>query len=336
MSIHAPSFLSSERRTRADAMTVLAVVPEDTRSRLAAALAAVQGLRLLNFDRLEDALAAVPGEDPLRAWLLVLAVPAGRIAEPGVEAQLRHCDAMLCTVLLCTDAETRTDAGISLPTHPERLLSAGLQDLLQTRDLHEGLGPRLQLALARRKLARCAPEPSSTDGATGLPTRQQLVEHMHHLVALREREPAPMGIIVLRIEGLHAAVPGAADGASASLLRRKIAVRLRSVLRASDVVASLAGDAFGVLLSAIDRDEHVERVADKLLSATRRPFSVGGQAQAVSCAAGVRVYPRDGGDAGALLQAAALSARSTRAAARGGIGPWPQPASGAAPAANDE
>ena len=41
--------------------------------------------------------------------------------------------------------------------------------------------------------------------ATGLPHRQQLVEHLSQLLALREREPAPMAVLAFRIEGLATA-----------------------------------------------------------------------------------------------------------------------------------
>jgi GGDEF domain-containing protein len=90
----------------------------------------------------------------------------------------------------------------------------------------------------RKRLEQAARNAYATDLATGLPHQAQLLEHMTQLLALREREPAPMVLLVLRIEGL-ASGRGALGAEAANILRRKVAVRLRGGLRASDVVASI-------------------------------------------------------------------------------------------------
>ena len=141
---------------------------------------------------------------------------------------------------------------------------------------------------------------------------------MSHLLALREREPAPMALIVLRVEGLARA--GAALGAeAANVLRRKAAVRLRAGLRASDVVASIGTDAFAVLLAWIDSPQDGERVARKLAQSLAEPYSVAGRAQTLAVSAGLASYPEHGKDADALLRRALgqASAAATFGAAGG-------------------
>src|SRR5439155_25989561 len=123
-------------------------------------------------------------------------------------------------------------------------------------------------------------------------------------LALREREPAPMALLALRIEGLAAAQAGFGAEA-ANVLRRKIAVRLRSGLRASDVVAALDADRFAVLLAWIDDAADGERVAAKLAQSLQRPLSVAGQDVTVAVGVGVARYPADGRDADLLLRLAA-------------------------------
>ena len=49
----------------------------------------------------------------------------------------------------------------------------------------------------RKRLEVAARKAYATDLATGLPNHAQLMEHMTHLLALREREPAPMVLLVL-------------------------------------------------------------------------------------------------------------------------------------------
>jgi len=84
-----------------------------------------------------------------------------------------------------------------------------------------------------------------------------------------------MALIVLRLEGFRSA-EGLLGAEAANVLRRKAAVRLRAALRASDVVASLGGDLYAVLLAWIDDQADAEGVARKLLASLRQPFNVAG------------------------------------------------------------
>ncbi len=213
-------------------------------------------------------------------------------------------------------------AAADLPLAPA-LIERGVQDVLADASEAE-LARALSLAVRRKAIEQQARRACATDLATGLPDHVQLREHMSHLLALREREPAPMALLVLRIEGL---VPIAATlGAeTANVLRRKAAVRLRAGLRASDVVAALGADTLAVLLAWIDAPGDAEHVAAKLVDALGQPYQVAGQPLAVAVAVGAAAFPHDGADADELLrlalgQAAAAPARgrAARSAANDG------------------
>ncbi|MEF7613725.1 diguanylate cyclase [Aquincola sp. MAHUQ-54] len=213
-----------------------------------------------------------------------------------------------------------------------RLLQAGVQDVLAPGEA-ETLPRRLRLAIERKQLDRTARKAHATDLATGLPNHAQLLEHMTHLLALREREPAPMALVVLRIEGF--ATASARLGVeSANVLRRKVAVRLRAGLRASDVVASVGNDVFAVLLAWIDAPTDVPGVVHKLVQSLQQPFSVTGRDVAVAVSAGVGHYPEHGKDAGALMRRA--MGQATGAAPVGRAGFANRVERGPAAAANDE
>lgn len=188
-----------------------------------------------------------------------------------------------------------------MPADCLRLLQRGVRDILEPRDLQpQTLGRWLRLAIERKKLDDTARRAYGIDLATGLPNRQQLQEHMTHLLALREREPAAMALIVLQLDGLEA-VESSLGIEAAHVLRRKLAVRLRASLRASDVVASLGDDLFAVLLAWIDVQEDAERVARKLLQTVSRPYLVAGQSLPLAARLGVAQYPSHGKEAQALL-----------------------------------
>ncbi len=200
-----------------------------------------------------------------------------------------------------------------------KLLQRGAQDVLDAATLPpEDLARALRLGVERKRLEMAARKAYATDLTTGLPNHAQLLEHMTHLLALREREPAPMALIVLRIEGL-ASTEAALGPESANVLRRKVAVRIRSGLRASDVVASIGTDAFAVLLAWIDAPEDAPRVATKLAQLVQQPFQVAGQARAVAVSAGLAAYPEHGRDADALMRRAIGQAASVATVGREGF-----------------
>ncbi len=248
-------------------------------------------------------------------------------AQPDALAALSGWAGLSRAVL---DAAVLVVAPEPAPADAVRLLQLGVQDVLPRREAQpENLARAVRLAVERKRLERAARKAYATDLATGLPNHAQLMEHMSHLLALREREPAAMALLALRIEGLGA-TESRLGAEAANVLRRKVAVRLRSGLRASDVVASVGADCFVVLLAWIDDPANADRVAIKLAQTLQRPFTVAGQDVAVAVCAGVAQFPQHGKDAETLMRRALGQAGDGQAMGRAGL----SPRSGAA--ANDE
>jgi diguanylate cyclase (GGDEF)-like protein len=235
----------------------------------------------------------------------------------------------------CLDAAVVLVTDDPTPALAAELLDRGVQDVLASAVLAktDAVARALQLALVRKRIERGARKAYATDLATGLPNEMQLLEHMSHLLALREREPAPMALLVVRIEGL-ATAEATHGAAAASALRRKLAVRLRASLRASDVVASVGNDAFAALLAWIDAPEAGERVAVKLTMALTQPLRLAGRDVAVAVSIGVGRYPEHGKDAHALLRQAFAAAVGAVAIGRAGFSNLVE--RGPADAANDD
>lgn len=216
----------------------------------------------------------------------------------------------------------------------------GVQDVITPELLGTAdLAPRIRAAIERKRNERARRDAQATayatDLDTGLPHRQQLIEHMSQLIALREREPAPMALLVLRVEGL-ATAQARFGREAAGVLRRKLAVRLRAGLRASDVVASLGNDSFAVLLGALLAPADAPRVGAKLQQALLAPFKMAGQDFAVAAALGIAQHPQDGAQPEALLQRAAGLAASRPVQGRAGFANFVEAGGEAPPAANDE
>jgi diguanylate cyclase (GGDEF)-like protein len=252
-----------------------------------------------------DALAATDADA-----LLIAGTPLAQVVAWSLLPAMALQSAVV--VLFDPSADAAGDARVTV-----QLLQAGVQDVLPRSDAE---GPRLarvlRLAIERKRVDNTTRRAYATDLSTGLPHHPQLLEHMSHLLALREREPAPMALIALRITGL-AATEATLGVESANVLRRKAAVRLRSALRASDVVAWIGNDAFAVLLAWIDAPQDGDRVAAKLAHVLARPFSVAGREQVLAVSVGLASYPDHGKEAEALMRRAIAQA-TQRVSAGGG------------------
>ena len=187
-----------------------------------------------------------------------------------------------------------------------RLLQAGVQDVVLSSDL-ASLPQRVLLAVERKRIEADVGKAHATDLMTGLPNRPQLVEHMSQLLALREREPRPVSLLVLRIDGLSGVEAGHGHE-TANVVRRKVAVRLRAGVRASDVVASIGANVFAVLLPSMESPADAQHVIDKLLRSVREPFKVAGSAVRLTAQAGAARFPEDGRQPEALLRHASAAA----------------------------
>ena len=225
-------------------------------------------------------------------------------------------------VLVCRDVP---------PARQLQLLRGGVMEVLDAASATPAATLRaLRLGLERKRVAEAHRRGWSIDLDTGLPSQALWLELLNQLCALREREPAPMALVVLRLEGMARFRREQGDVA-ANLLRRKAAVRLRAGLRSSDVVGVLGEDALAVILVKLEKPQDVNKVATKLAQALSQPYIVNAQQAVLGVAVGTASYPQHATQARDLLslaQAAAAASRGWRAGmAQGGAG---------AEAANDD
>ena len=220
--------------------------------------------------------------------------------------------------------------------HAGAWLRAGADDVVGRDELAGPVGwRRIRFAVERRRRRELRRNDHSTDPGTGLPHRQQLVEHLSQLLALREREPAPMAVLAFRIEGLRPRGDGA-ESTDFETLRRKIAVRLRAGVRASDVVAAVGDETFAVLLGSMLTGADADRVAAKLVAGLVAPFAVAAVDRSVAVAWGIAQYPHDGRDAERLLRRALALAAAAPAMSAAGPAAVRSSDGGERAAANDD
>ena len=81
-----------------------------------------------------------------------------------------------------------------------------------------------------------------------------------------------------------------------------VSERLQSCLRDGDTIARLGGDEFAIILSDIARAEDVGKVAQKIVNAMSKRFSLKGHELLITTSIGISLYPNHGGDAETLLK----------------------------------
>ena len=116
-------------------------------------------------------------------------------------------------------------------------------------------------------------------------------------------------------------------------LLKSVAARLKSSLRAGDVVGRLGGDEFAILQVGVDREDMADNLARRLVQNIRRPHDVLGRWLHTDASIGVALAPQHGQDPEQLFASADTALYRAKSMGRG-IQFVYSPASSGAPSAN--
>jgi diguanylate cyclase (GGDEF)-like protein/PAS domain S-box-containing protein len=147
------------------------------------------------------------------------------------------------------------------------------------------------------------------DTLTGLPNRRLFDDRTQQAVSDARRTGSRLAVFCLEIDGFHR-INGSLEPSAADRLLVEISTRLRCCLRASDTLARLGGDQFGVLAPHFEEAADAEQVGQKLIDAMAPPFDAGGQEIALMARVGISLYPRHGTNAAELIRDAQAALHS--------------------------
>jgi len=85
------------------------------------------------------------------------------------------------------------------------------------------------------------------------------------------------------------------------------AERLRSTVRASDIIARFGGDEFVILQHPLGHPKEAAALAERLVAALMEPFKISGHEVVIGASIGIALAPRDGSDADLLLKNADMA-----------------------------
>jgi diguanylate cyclase (GGDEF)-like protein/PAS domain S-box-containing protein len=212
----------------------------------------------------------------------------------ALRGETRHAD-----LTLGSGREARV---LEVQYAPLRVQSGAIEGVIAIEvDVTEGRREQERLRLA-----------SQTDALTQLLNRAGFEEGARRALTAGGR----LALLYLDLDRFKP-VNDAHGHATGDALLKAVALRLRHVLRPSDLVARLGGDEFAVLLRDLHQAADAGTVADKLLRAIVAPYHIGELTLEVGVSIGCCVAEGDGITLEALLAAADASLYEAKRAGRG-------------------
>ncbi|MEE8108572.1 MAG: EAL domain-containing protein [Gammaproteobacteria bacterium] len=160
---------------------------------------------------------------------------------------------------------------------------------------------RLALAMATVERDEQLYHQAHFDNLTGLANRQLFAQRLNMEIRRAERDRGMLALLFIDLDNFKIINDVRGHSAGDQLIR-KVAERLGERVRDSDLISRLGGDEFTILLSTIDGEEDVGRIAKEILESLQKPFTVDGSQHFISASIGVTLYPGDGRTVEELLR----------------------------------
>jgi diguanylate cyclase (GGDEF)-like protein/PAS domain S-box-containing protein len=139
------------------------------------------------------------------------------------------------------------------------------------------------------------------DQLTGLPNRLYLQVHLPEAIEEAKKNGTVLAVLFLDLDRFKH-VNDSRGHETGDKLLKTVAQRIRSTMRAEDVVVRMGGDEFIVILKGVKSSEQVAEAAGRINHSLSAPMVVDGRTLVTTCSIGVALYPHDGADMGELLR----------------------------------
>lgn len=170
----------------------------------------------------------------------------------------------------------------------------------------------------RRELRERLVQMAQFDMLTGLPNRRMFLDRLQQSVAIAGRSSQRFGLLYIDLDGFKRINDTYGHEAGDRVLKT-VAVRLAASIRLSDTAGRIGGDEFTVILATLTRHDDAGRVAQKIMTALRRPITLPNDIrETVGASIGISVFPDDAGSGDSLLAAADDAMYAVKRTGKGG------------------
>ncbi|MDU0353087.1 EAL domain-containing protein [Paraglaciecola aquimarina] len=150
------------------------------------------------------------------------------------------------------------------------------------------------------------------DALTSLPNRQFLMQDMKKFLALARRNNYHAAMLFIDLDRFKR-INDTMGHSYGDKLLRKVALRLQTNLRDSDVfgtlsegskpeLASFGGDEFTIFLSRLNDSNEAMHIAERVIRSFSQPFQLEQYEVVITPSIGISIFPNDGNDADTLLK----------------------------------
>ena len=153
------------------------------------------------------------------------------------------------------------------------------------------------------------------DPLTGLPNRLLLQDRLEQALGRARRARNSVAVLLLDLDDFKT-VNDTLGHLSGDELIRRVAQRLRALVRESDTVARLGGDEFAIVQTDLSAPAGAAVLARKAIAALRDPFDLEGRHATVGASIGIALFPQDGNGLEALLRHADIALYRAKAERR--------------------
>jgi diguanylate cyclase (GGDEF)-like protein len=158
--------------------------------------------------------------------------------------------------------------------------------VLWNRRLHSEIKSRKQLEEQMKHMAM-------HDELTGLANRMLLKDRIINAINVHQRNKLQMALLFIDLDGFKNINDNYGHDVGDELLIQ-VAKTLSNCVRKSDNVVRFGGDEFVLLLTGLHSKEEARYIAEKVLVAMRKPFTLSAASAKISCSIGIAMYPDDG------------------------------------------
>jgi diguanylate cyclase (GGDEF)-like protein/PAS domain S-box-containing protein len=156
------------------------------------------------------------------------------------------------------------------------------------------------------------------DPLTGLANRAALAQKIEEAAARQRRRNEPFSVLLLDLDRFKDVNDTLGHPAGDTLLT-EVAMRLKSLLRETDVLARLGGDEFAIIQAGeSDPRGAAQMLAERILEFLGKPFAIDGGEINIGTSIGIALAPEHGTGSGELLKMADLALYRTKSAGRNG------------------
>jgi len=141
------------------------------------------------------------------------------------------------------------------------------------------------------------------DALTGLPNRLLFASSLEQSMEYAKRHRQKVALLFIDLDRFKVINDSMGHAAGDALLK-EIGRRLKSAVRAEDVVTRFGGDEFTVALAEVPRADAAASLAQQILAEIARPVPLAGRDIVVSASIGIALYPDDADTVENLTRAA--------------------------------